>query len=195
MMCTARACIVDAGDGARADVPLVEIGRAEAGRSDALASDAGTSCLLPTSIRFGNDGGMVIYQDEYRLDPAGTMTITRTYYRGGDGGTNACSPTLPACGAADVVSISTIAADLTDPDVQAAFAASTPPLFGRDTRPVDGTVYSIALGSGGSMLVGWACQSTSSTPCTPIPAGVQRLVDHLRSLATAMAAQAACAAL
>jgi hypothetical protein len=188
-------------DGRRGDVALVDgtqidTGRLDTGRIDTTSSEAGTSCALATSIRFGSNGGLVISQDDYRLDPPAAMTITRTYYySSADAGVRTCAPTLPACGASGVVSLSNIVADLADSDVQAALAASTPPLFGRDTRPMDGTVYQVALGSGGSMLVGWACASGSSSPCTTIPAGVQRLVDDLRSLATAMAAQPACSGL
>ena len=125
------------------------------------------------------------------------MTVTRTYLRGvTDGSTvRTCSPTLPACGAPGVVSISTIAQDLTDADVQAAFALTTPHVYGVDSRPMDGSVWSITRASGGNILVGSPCASPTMNSCQPIPPGIQRLADDTQSLAATAAASPACAGL
>lgn len=173
MMCTARACPADA---APDTVP-----------------DAGPPvCTLTAALSFGSDGGMVAYQDQFLLDTAGAMTITRAYYRGAfDSGVHTCAPALPACGATGVVSIATIASDLGDANVQAALTAGTDVLFGRDTRPVDGTVFAISNGGKGRLLVGDSCPTMASS-CIGIPAGIQRLADDLRSLAAAMVAQPVC---
>jgi len=174
MACTARACIVPDGG---ADL-----------------------CALSTVVTFGATGGMVSYEDQYQLDPSAGLTITRSYNGRGsslvDGARlRTCLPTLPACGASSVVSVSTIVADLAVADVQSAFALGTTPTFGVDERPVDGSIWSIALAGGGALLVGEPCPSPTMNSCQPIPAGVQKLADDLKSLAAAMSAQTACAGL
>ena len=171
LMCTARACI-------------------------ALDASA-PSCTLQAALSFGYDGGLVAYRDGYTLDSTAGMTITRSYVRGlRDGsGMSTCSPPLPACGAAGVVSLSTIVADLAATDVQAAFSQATTPLFGVDQRPVDGAVWSITLTGRGTVQVGGPCPTTTANGCVPIPAGVQRLADDLKSLASAMAGASVCAGL
>jgi hypothetical protein len=179
LMCTARAC------------PVLDA---------ALVTDSGSaSCTISSNLTFGHAGGMVIYQDRNRLT-ATTFTITRTYLRGvgADGATSStCSPELPACGAAGVVSVATINADLADPDVQAAFktAVADGTLYGSDPRPADGTVYSIALDDGRTLLVGGQCASPAMSSCRTIPAGLVRLTEDLMTLAAAMAAVPACGGL
>lgn len=155
-------------------------------------------CSLPSPLTFGSNGGMVLYQDGYSLDGGGQMTVTRSYtLRAGMDGpqVRSCSPTLPACGAPGVVSISTIAQDLTDADVQMAFALPTPHVYGADSRPMDGSVWSITRASGGNILVGSPCASPTMNSCQPIPPGIQRLADDTQSLAAAAAASPACAGL
>jgi hypothetical protein len=153
------------------------------------APDAGSaSCTLATALTFGWNGGMVVYQDENVLDPKAGLTITRSYSGRSsvDGAAlRSCSPPLPACGAAGVVSLSTISADLAATDVQVALAKGKGELYGTDTRPVDGPVWSIALANGGSILVGSPCASSGTASCVAIPAGIQRLTDDLESLVSA----------
>jgi hypothetical protein len=140
---------------------------------------------------------MVLYQDGYSLDGGGHMTVTRNYLRGvTDGSTvRSCSPTLPACGTPGVVSISTIAQDLTSTDVQAAFALTTSHVYGVDNRPGDGTVWSITRASGGNILVGSPCPSPVMNSCQPISPGIQLLADDLKSLAAAVAGSPPCSGL
>ena len=170
MMCTARAC---------------------------PPADAAPSCALTVSLAFGYDGGLVAYQDQYALDPTVGMTISRTYYRGLVDGSSVrtCSPPLPPCGAAGVVSAATIVADLAAADVKPAFKAGSTPVYGTDPRPMDGAVWSITVAGSGTILVGGACQPTTASTCVAIPAGVQRLADDLKSLASTAAAATACAGL
>jgi hypothetical protein len=141
-------------------------------------------CSLPYALTFGSDGGMVSVRDSFALDTAGHMTVTRNYFSSMDGPTfHTCSGSLPACGASGVVSISTIAQDLTDADVQFAFGLTTSHVYGVDQRPVDGSVWSVTRASGGNILVGSPCPLPNMNSCQPIPAGIQRLADDLRSLA------------
>jgi len=96
-----------------------------------------------------------------------------------------CSPTLPECGTPGAVSISTIVQDLTDPEVQAALSGPIVETYGVDNRPSGGVRWSIAVVPGrmGYIAVGSPCPSSATSSCKPIPAGVQRLVDDLKSLA------------
>ena len=122
VVCTEMACLADGG----ADLPPTDT-RLAPDSVAAPATDTGSSsCRLSSNLTFGHNGGMVIYQDENRLT-ATTFTITRSYMRGaGPDGASAstCSPKLPACGAAGVVSVATIDADLADAEVQAAFKSA-----------------------------------------------------------------------
>jgi hypothetical protein len=154
-------------------------------------------CSLPYALTFGSNGGKIAFQDGFRLDDAGNVTVTRHYYSSTDGPTvRTCSPTLPACGASGAVSISTIAQDLTDPDVEFAFGLTTSHVYGVDNRPSDGAVWSITRASDlSNILVGSPCPSPDMNSCQPIPAGIQRLADDLRSLAFTAETSPACAGL
>ena len=164
-----------------------------------MSPDSGQdACTLTTTIAFGYSGGLVAYQDGYNLGSSTGLTVTRTYVRGVVDGAavRTCAPPLPACGTTSAVSVSTIVADLAAADVQSAFApGTTPPIFGVDQRPTDGAIWSISLASGGSVLVGAPCPSPTMNSCRPIPAGVQKLADDLKSLAAAAEAESACSGL
>jgi hypothetical protein len=57
-------------------------------------------------------------------------------------------------------------------------------------RPVDAPIYSVTQ-AGKTFLVGSPCGSTAG--CTPIPAGVQALVDLLQDLAAERLEEEDCA--
>jgi hypothetical protein len=178
IMCSMKACLYDA----RPDQPSVP--------------DVAPVCALSANLTFGHDGGNAIYRDSNRLT-ASTFTITRDYSlrAGRDGATTAsCSPSLPACGTTDAVSVATINADLADPEVQELWSLpqSPVPLFGTDPRPADGTVYAIALDDGHKVLVGGQCASPAMSSCRYIPAGLVQLTQDLQKLATAMLADPVC---
>jgi hypothetical protein len=162
-----------------------------------FTADASTLvCSLTSGLTFGSNGGRVSSQDSFVLDTVGHLTVTRTYYGSMDGpSARTCSPTLPACGASGAVSISTIAQDLADADVQFAFGLTLSHVYGVDNRPSDGAVWSITRASGGNILVGTQCPSLYMNSCQPIPAGIQRLADDLRSLAYTAEVLPACAGL
>jgi hypothetical protein len=84
--------------------------------------------------------------------------------------------------------------DLADVNVRLALssASSSPTLFGVDSRPIGGTVWSVACAYGQALLVGSPCPSPVMDSCHPIPTGVQRLVDDLKALSDAMLGQPAC---
>jgi hypothetical protein len=150
---------------------------------DAATTDALPSCKLATALTFGSDGGNALYRDVNSIDTAGVLTISRTMSGrgGGDGGPTSCSQALPACGTAGAVTVATLTADLADPIVKDGFASAVTPFYGVDQRPMDGPAFSVTK-DGHTILVGAACPSASTT-CS-LPESVQRLVDHLRTIAT-----------
>jgi hypothetical protein len=154
--CTLRACPPDAG------------------------TDAAASCTLDTMIRYGQTGGNVAYENQATLAPPASYTYTRRGVRT-DPIDLSCMPAFPPCNSATAVDVADIRRDLADADVQRAFAAATPPIYGRDDRPADGTLFQLLRGDGRGFLAGGAC-TAGATGCVPVPAGVARLVALLRSL-------------
>ncbi len=118
-------------------------------------------------------------------------------YHDQDGGTlqsATCAPAIPPCTDGDPVSACDIAQDLADPAVQAALAQATPPFYGLDSRPIDGTAFSFKRDDGHGFEVG-AGSCGNASGCTPVPAGIARLKADLQKLDGAMILTAECTAL
>jgi hypothetical protein len=157
------------------------------------AERPGASCGLADSYRFGAIGGRTAYDDESTISPPNQYRHVRTSHLGA-GSTTECAPALPACTTGAAWSLADVAAALGDPDVAAAFARATPPLFGHDSRPVDGQVYSVVRADGHGLLVGGPC-AVGEAGCVAIPAGVDSLVGLLRQIDQTLLALPACAGL
>jgi hypothetical protein len=179
--CTERACF----DGGNQDV---------ASNDGASGGPAGGTCALAETYRFGPAGGLMVLQGESTLSPPDHYRHVRMIHVSDGLRITECSPALAACGAEDVISLLDITRDLADADVRAAFAMSTPPFYGVDTRPVDGPVYSVTRGDGRGLVVGGPC-GPPAVDCRAIPRGVQALVDQLRMLDAAQLAKSECASL
>ena len=156
---------------------------------DTPPSDACTDCI-GAQLSWGSNGGLVAYRDSSALAPCKTYTHTRVHYDMDVGGPQSCTTEVAACGATDVVGLTQIEAALANPDVVAAFAAA-PVLYGRDTRPSDGSVFEITYG-GRTVSVGLDCDETG--PCTAIPAGVKALETVLQNLDVQELSKDACVA-
>ncbi|MDB4981014.1 MAG: hypothetical protein JWM82_1766 [Myxococcales bacterium] len=190
--CTTRACLPDASTNDDASQP--DATTSDATTPDASDANAGGSCALGTTYVFGQDGGLVAFSDESTLSPPASYVRKRTTFRGGDGPTTmTCAPALPACGTNDVVSLLDITRDLASADVVAAFALTTAPVYGRDARPVDGTVFFVRRADGRTIYVGGDCGAGQSG-CVAVPRGVRALADDLTALASQMLAKPECAA-
>jgi hypothetical protein len=148
-----------------------------------------TSCI-GKSLSWGDSGGLVVYVDTSALAPCRTFTRTRTG-RVADGGPSSCSTEIGDCGGASVA-IGDVEAALANPDVQRALASPTTPVYGVDTRPVDGSVFEITLG-GKSIDIGSDC-AAGAKGCVPIPPGVSTLERVLQALDSQELAKPACAA-
>jgi len=192
----------DAGqaDGA-GDMSLADQGNADQGPGDAVAEPAPEgagdvasegACALDEAYAFWPDGGLRAYEDRMRIAPPRSIQITRDHYGGAPPET--CMDEMPACGTDGAVDVGEVTSALAHPDVSAAFALPSTPLFGRDTRPVDGTVFIVERVSDGHRIeIGTACSGAPG--CTDLPAGVSALLETLTTLTTETLARAACAAL
>lgn len=137
-------------------------------------ADAGASaeCSLPTEVTFGLFGGFYVDDSNNVLDIYGNLTVYKSV----------CSSRLPACGTPCVITVATIAEDLANPEVQAAFSAGPRALYGVSRQFQDVADFRISLGDGRSILVGAPCCQFPYRPCQPIPRGIQRLANDLRAL-------------
>jgi hypothetical protein len=88
-----------------------------------------------------------------------------------------CKQDLLGCGV-DSIGIGDVTLALRNADVQRAIAAA-PVLYGGDTRPVDGTVLRVTIGTA-VVEIGNPC--TGAAGCKAIPPGVAAFADVLSHL-------------
>ena len=143
--------------------------------ANACESPSTCGCIDET-ISWGNVGGLVAYVDRSEVVPCATYNHRRdpTFT---DPISIECSQELMACPSGRL-GLSDLLATLAHADVAAARAAA-PVLYGRDLRPVDGTVFQIVIGAD-VIEVGADC--TGAPGCVAIPDGVTALVELLRAL-------------
>jgi hypothetical protein len=143
------------------------------------AADSGvpTMCSLSTQVDFGLYGGFGVSDTRNILDTSGTLTA--------DPVGRSCVSQVPACGTPCAITVATIAKDLADPAVQTVFASAPGTLFGARRGSGDVANFRITLGDGRRILVGFPCCRESDLPCQPIPKGVQRLVNDLKTMLAA----------
>ena len=153
-------------------------------------SDGGGTCALGATYTYGDVGGLVAMAETTTLSPERTWKLSRS---GAGGATTECTQTLATCGGADPIDAGDVAAALEHADVVAAFALATPPLYGTDPRPVDGTVFQLRRADGRGFELGGACGGASG--CVVPPAGVVALRDLLTQLRTQEVAKTGCEAL
>jgi hypothetical protein len=152
------------------------------------------TCEMDTTYRYGDTGGLVPFEDTSTLAPTLSYTRARTSFVPDGGSDASCAPPLPACDSGVGFDVERIMRAIADDDVQVALAMTTPPLFGADTRPVDGTVFQFLRADGRGFLVGVPCAAGSSG-CENAPIGVAVLVATLRALDTQQLMDPTCAAL
>jgi hypothetical protein len=157
-------------------------------------TDAGT-CDFKTTYSYGEIGGLRASQGRTTLSPGNSYRHVLTIFdRGNPPVTKSCQPPMPPCGALDIITSYDIEVhDLSQPDVVAALAAPSPPLFGRDVRPVDGPVFEFLRADGRGFLVGADCNGEPR--CAPITRGIAQLRDRLLALDWQQLADPSCAEL
>jgi hypothetical protein len=181
---TEGGALTDAKGGAAID--------AEAGA--AIDAEAGPTCALDTSYTFGNNGGLVAFQDESTLSPPGSYERARRVPEAdGSQVTASCAPALPACNDDTRIDIGDILRDIANADVQTALAATSPPIYGLDTRPGDGSIFGFSRADGRGFFAGAECDGGSFCHGL-VPAGVSQLEADLKSLDLQELADPACAA-
>jgi hypothetical protein len=119
----------------------------------------------------------VAYQDLSTVTPCNTYLHERDFFRQ-ERPSLSCTQELLGCGSASL-GTTDITGALANSDVQAALKAA-PILYGRDLRPVDGTVFRITVGGSKTIDVGTPCSTLQG--CAAIPRGVAALVELLRAL-------------
>jgi hypothetical protein len=159
--CTLRACAVDA---------------------QATDDMSAPTCSLDRTYGFWADGGLRAYADRSTLTPPSTHTLSRDTFANAPPTT--CSRAMP-CGNDDSENVGTsdIVLALSHPDVGAALAMASPPFYGTDSRPVDGTVFVFQRDDGRGFTLGDG----------DVPVGLRALQTMLGQLATETIASPSCA--
>jgi hypothetical protein len=199
----ALACSVAAACGSSFGVVPDGGGAGTTGNGGAGGGGGGQSpCVLDTTYQYGNTGGLVAYEDLVTLTPASAYHYNRTS-RLTDPPDISCAPAIPACGDSAAIDVGDVMAAIHDPMVLAALSDPVTPngtvMFGRDYRPVDGSVFRFARVGGYEFLVGAPCtpnDGIQGLPCVAaIPDGVMRLMTTLRALDEQQLHDTSCAAL
>jgi hypothetical protein len=140
-------------------------------------NDACAPCLEP-SLSWGDIGGFVASNDRSTLSPCSAYRHARDMLGVGGMVLRECERMLPCMGSG-LHGISDVTRALQHPDVQAALGAGKV-LFGVDSRALDGQIFEIEQG-GRVINVGSPCAGGAAA-CTPIPLGVNALVQLLRDI-------------
>ena len=160
-------------------------------RPDAGMPDSGGTPVpgcLSAAISWGLDGGFVAYRDQFALEPCANFSAERMPGRS-PGDPEACANEVATDAAITIVDVN---AALAHAEVAAGFAAA-PVLYGRDTRPVDGTVFRIERAKK-VIELGQDCGG-GGAGCRAIPAGLASLRQLLQALAQQQVALPGCEAL
>jgi len=153
-----------------------------------LTAGCGSALTTPpegfdTIYRYGDTGGLVAYENQATLTPPSGYRYTRSAAYGTPPSDVSCAPSLPRPNSAGTIDAADVMQDLADPDVQQALAAASPPTYGVDARPVDGSIFQFLRADGRGFLAGGPCPpTTSSSTCLGVPNGVTKLVADLRAL-------------
>jgi hypothetical protein len=152
------------------------------------------ACTFDTGYTFGEDGGLRIRVDRSTLATPAEYGRTRQFRAAGMAAIS-CSNKVPMCRKAPgLVTTADVVEAFTAPDVVAALAEARPQVYGRDSRPVDGTVLEVLRADGRGFLLGTAC--TGGQFCTrPLTDGLARVAALLNRLDIQQLAAPGCEAL
>jgi hypothetical protein len=140
---------------------------------------AGGMCAFASTYTL-TDGMGLAGADSGTLTPPDLFHIERNTFGRGDAGRQSCDPPLPSCNNPDRIDVRDVEVAIAHPDVQAALALATPPIYG-NTGIADGPSFSFRRADGRGFNTELDC-TTPSTTCKPIPPGIKTLVDLLRML-------------
>jgi hypothetical protein len=168
-------------------------GGAGTGGQGGGAGGQGGSCAFASTYTIVDGGGLVIMLDTATLSPPAGFHYERQFFRLNDAGNISCSPAMPACRDSTRVDVSDVEAAIAHPDVQAALAMATRPIYG-NRGVADAPSFNFTRADGRGFSAGIPC-SPASALCTPIPAGVSALAEVIRMLIDQQLTDASCAAL
>jgi hypothetical protein len=160
------------------------------GGSGGVGGTGSGACAFASTYTVVDSMGLV-GANSAMLTPPNSVHLTRITYRQNPG-QGSCDPPLPACNDPALLDVRDVEAAIAHPDVQAALAMATVPVYG-DLGIADGPALTFTRGDGH----GVAAQSNCTTPsmfCKPIPPGVSALVTLLRGLIYQQLMDPACSA-
>ena len=145
-----------------------------------------SACTLALSLSYGAEGGLVASSSSSAIAPPAAYSFTQTFTRS-TMPNQQCMAALPLCARdARVVTTSDLTRVLTDPVVAGAFGANMP-VFGYDSRPVDGSIFVLHRPDGQTVGIG------SSRTDTPVPPELLQAQKVLSRLDAQMLGDPACA--
>jgi hypothetical protein len=159
-------------------------------QGDAFVDAGACQDCLSAAITWGQTGGLVPFVDSSSLASCRTYARARSG-RTLDGGTPSCSAQIGSC-SEPPVGVADVERALVHPDVVAALASPTPPVYGMDSRPVDGSLLAVTI-DGKEIDVGAECPPDGRFCRVAVPAGVRALADVLERLDAQEIATPACA--
>jgi hypothetical protein len=118
--------------------------------------------------------------DTATLTPPNSFHLERNTVVSVDAGGGSCDPPLPACNDPARIDVRDVEAAIAHPDVQAALAMATPPIYG-NTGVADGPSLGFRRADGRGFTTQIGCDTPSPT-CRPIPPGINALAELLRML-------------
>ena len=143
-----------------------------------MATDAGTVCVdrcVGDTLTWGRIGGFTPYDVVYTVSPCNTQAVQIESFSAVDSDALRCERVAPGCDADDRITLPMVLDQLAAVAATNAFEFGN--VFGLDSRPVDGQVFSIVF-EGRELLIGDPC-AEGSTNCTNPPAVVLELADLL----------------
>ena len=163
------------------------------GRGGGAGGQGGGTCAFASTYTIIDGGGLVPELDTATLSPPNAFRYERQFFRQNDAGNISCTPAIPTCGDPARVDVSDVEAAIAHPDVQAALALTTRPIYG-DRGIADGPSFNFTRADNRGFSAGIPCIAPSDS-CTLTPAGVTALMQVVRTLVDQQLADATCAQL
>jgi hypothetical protein len=154
----------------------------------------GDVCQLDATYSFTTAGGLVPFREATVVAPPASFTFVRKP-EAATGTLMSCTPGFPACGG-PAIDVADVIAAFADPDVQAAFAVSMSgmrPFYGVNDIATDAPAFEFQREGGAVFFIGSPCPAGSPQSCTPIPAGLTRLLSFMARLDQQQLADPSCA--
>ena len=150
-----------------------------------LSSDMGQLCTddcMTEPLTWGRIGGLTPYDVVYTLTPCNTQVVQINSFTAVDPDALRCERIAPGCNAQARITLPEVITKLGEVLSSSAFEFGE--VYGQDSRPVDGQVFSIVFGDQ-EVLIGDPCEGGGAN-CTPPPPEVVAFADLLWDFGRAM---------